>query len=103
MQPRAQALGKSRKRVSPEGAKERVWRHGLFSACGRQFSKRTKWQKSVEASAAGSSLSLAHLQHRQERLLGDVHPADALHAFFAFLLLFEELAFTADIAAIAFC
>src|SRR6185437_10311692 len=46
--------------------------------------------------------SLANLEHREERFLRNVDAADALHAFFAFLLLFEQLALAGDVAAIAF-
>ena len=54
------------------------------------------------ANGQTNSLSpLAHLEHRQKRLLGDVHPPNPLHAFFAFFLFFEQLAFAGDVAAIA--
>src|SRR5262245_20160623 len=42
-----------------------------------------------------------HLEEGQERLLGDVHPADLLHALLALLLLLEELALARDVAAVA--
>ena len=41
------------------------------------------------------------LEHRHERLLGKLHGAYAAHLLLAFLLLFEKLLFTGDIAAVA--
>src|SRR3954464_12673739 len=41
------------------------------------------------------------LQHREKRLLRNLDRPDLLHALFSFLLLFEELAFARDVAAIA--
>src|SRR3954453_8426846 len=43
----------------------------------------------------------ADLEHRQERLLGHLDPADLLHALLAFLLLLEQLALARDVAAVA--
>ena len=43
------------------------------------------------------------LQHGQERFLGNIHAANALHAFFAFFLFFKQLAFTRDVSAITLC
>ena len=40
----------------------------------------------------GSDQLVAQLEHRQERLLRDLDPADLLHALLAFLLLLEQLA-----------
>src|SRR5277367_906219 len=48
------------------------------------------------------SSTAGDFQNRQESLLGDVHAADALHAFFAFFLFFEEFAFAGDVTAVAF-
>src|SRR5277367_1187006 len=48
------------------------------------------------------SSTAGDFQNRQESLLGDVHAADALHAFFAFFLFFEEFAFTGNVTAVAF-
>ena len=44
----------------------------------------------------------AGLEHLDEGLLRDVHLADGLHALLALLLLFEELSFAGDVAAVAF-
>src|SRR6478752_4886258 len=48
-----------------------------------------------------SDRPLLHLQHRQERLLRNLHGADLLHALLALLLLLEELALPRDVAAVA--
>src|SRR5688500_18675023 len=45
--------------------------------------------------------SILLLQDGHERLLRDVDAADALEALFAFLLLFQELALSGDVAAVA--
>ncbi len=42
-----------------------------------------------------------YFEDGEEGFLGDVDAADALHALFAFLLLFEELALAGDVAAVA--
>src|SRR5207244_8582013 len=63
----------------PRGPAPRVWRP-----------RRVPWP--------GSSL---HLQHRQERLLRDLHRSDRLHPLLAFLLLLEKLALARDVAAVA--
>src|SRR5579863_8130180 len=47
------------------------------------------------------AVAAANLEHRQERLLRDLHAAHALHPLLAFLLLLEELAFARDVAAVA--
>src|ERR1700733_5651919 len=47
-------------------------------------------------------ISLVRFQHRQERLLRDVHLADHLHALLARGLLRPELALAGDVAAVAF-
>src|ERR1051326_356450 len=44
----------------------------------------------------------SRLQHLNKRFLRDVHLADDLHAFLAFLLLLEQLALARDIATVAF-
>src|SRR6185503_15809883 len=41
------------------------------------------------------------LEHRQERLLRHLDPADLFHSLLAFLLLFEQLALAGDVAAVA--
>src|SRR6185437_15308343 len=41
------------------------------------------------------------LQHRQERLLWNLHLSELLHAFLAFFLLLEQLALAADVPAVA--
>src|SRR2546430_14515796 len=46
--------------------------------------------------------ALAYLQHRQKRLLGNIHTADALHALLTFFLFFQQLALAGDVAAVAF-
>jgi Ca2+/Na+ antiporter len=43
------------------------------------------------------------LQHRQKRFLRDFYATDLLHSFFALFLLFEEFAFSGNVAAVAFC
>ena len=48
-------------------------------------------------------LLFANLQHCQKCLLRNVDFADSLHPLLAFLLLLEQLAFAADVAAIALC
>ena len=48
------------------------------------------------------NLIFADFEDGEEGLLGDVDLADALHALFAFFLLFEELALAGDVAAVAF-
>src|SRR5215217_1012226 len=50
--------------------------------------------------AAGARRSDA--QCSEEGFLGYLYAADLLHAAFAFFLLFEELAFAGDVAAVAF-
>ena len=46
-------------------------------------------------------LLVPDLQGGEEGLLGQLDVAHALHALFAFLLLFEELALTGNVAAVA--
>src|SRR6185437_9160505 len=46
-------------------------------------------------------LSLPDAEHREERLLRHLHPADLLHALLALLLLLEQLALARDVAAVA--
>src|SRR6188768_550196 len=48
-----------------------------------------------------SAALLPDLEHRQERLLRDLHLADALHALLAFFLLLEQLALARDVATVA--
>src|SRR5215472_3529292 len=55
-----------------------------------------KRKPSFFISAAGN------FQNRQEGFLRNVHPANALHAFLSFFLLFKQLAFARDVAAVAF-
>src|SRR5438477_5829871 len=50
---------------------------------------------------AVSAPLLIEAKDGHEGFLGDVYVADALHAFFAFGLLLEELALAADVAAVA--
>ena len=49
------------------------------------------------------ALLLVYLQDGHEGLLGHFHVADGLHALLAGLLLFEQLALTRNIAAVALC
>src|SRR3954463_7385059 len=44
---------------------------------------------------------IPELQHGQERLLGDLDAPDLLHPLLALLLTLEQLALTADVAAVA--
>ena len=44
---------------------------------------------------------LADLEYRKERLLRDIDFANPLHSLLAFFLLFEQLAFAGDVAAVA--
>src|SRR5713101_6794253 len=44
---------------------------------------------------------LVNLEDREKRFLRNLHRAHLLHAFLALFLLFEELAFAGDVAAIA--
>jgi hypothetical protein len=44
---------------------------------------------------------LADLKYRQKGFLGNVDLTDALHPLFAFFLLFQELALTADVSSVA--
>src|SRR5438876_12015565 len=46
--------------------------------------------------------ALVKLQHRHERLLGDLDGADPLHSSFAFLLPLQQFAFPGHVSAIAF-
>src|SRR6266480_4032146 len=45
----------------------------------------------------------AYLQNRQKRFLRNLDVSQLLHAFLAFLLFLEQLAFAGHVAAIAFC
>src|SRR5262249_52149331 len=45
--------------------------------------------------------SVIYLQHGQERFLRDFDAADPLHSLLAFLLLFQQLALSSDVAAVA--
>src|SRR5204863_3058862 len=45
--------------------------------------------------------SVAELEHREKRLLRHLDAADLLHPLLAFLLLLEQLALAADVAAVA--
>ena len=51
---------------------------------------------------ANFSLFFPDLQYREECLLRNIDLADALHPLLAFLLLLEQLALAADVAAVAF-
>src|SRR5688572_22259876 len=57
-------------------------------------------EKSNTISDPQSSL-LAHAEHRQEGLLGNLHRAELLHALLALFLLLEELALARHVAAVA--
>ena len=49
----------------------------------------------------GRSLFFSDFKDRKEGFLRNIHFADTLHALLAFFLLVEQLALTADIAAVA--
>src|SRR5262245_46376615 len=57
------------------------------------------------AGAASGRVSVSFtrlaLQHRQERLLGNLDAPDLLHSLLAFLLLLEQLPFARDVSAVA--
>src|SRR6266566_9120621 len=55
----------------------------------------------TNASKAIGRSVLIKAEHRHERLLRNLDRADALHASLAFLLLFQQLAFACDVAAVA--
>src|ERR1700682_690042 len=50
---------------------------------------------------ATKRMALIKLQHRHERLLWNLDRTDPLHPSLAFLLLFQQLAFARDVAAVA--
>ena len=54
-----------------------------------------------EISAGGRSSLVFHLENRQKCFLRHLNVADGLHTFFAFFLLFQELPFPRDVAAVA--
>src|SRR5215211_2419878 len=56
---------------------------------------------SASAEWTRTVLGLIQLEHRQEGLLGHLHASDLLHALLPLLLLLEELALAADVAAVA--
>src|SRR5258708_5562391 len=60
-------------------------------------------QTATSPPAKFSGLFLAYFENREEGLLRDVDLADPLHALLAFLLLLEEFAFAANVAAVTFC
>ena len=86
---------KEREVPEPEIAGSGGARDQASRATGRQENEATE-------SASYSSDGAGHLQHGQERFLRNVHAADALHAPLAFFLLLQQLAFTRNIAAVAF-
>src|SRR5262245_26065350 len=49
-----------------------------------------------------TSSSIIHFKDCEEGLLGNFDAANALHSFLAFLLLFQQLAFSSYITAVAF-
>src|SRR5712692_10466683 len=57
---------------------------------------------SAENTITAATLLFVKLQHRHERLLGDLDRADAFHAPLPFFLLLEEFALACHVAAIAF-
>ncbi len=57
----------------------------------------------MQCRRTGEGLSIPRIQHRHKRLLRDRHRPDVLHALLALLLLFEEFAFAAHVAAVALC
>ena len=59
-----------------------------------------RWLR-IELQSIRETFLLRDLQHAKERFLGQFDGADLLHALLALLLLFEELALSGDVAAIA--
>src|SRR5207244_959125 len=59
------------------------------------------WQSILPSAKTQGPLLVLQPQRRDERLLGDLDPADALHAPLALLLTLEELALAGDVAAVA--
>src|SRR5688500_19388042 len=59
--------------------------------------------RSPRAGGKGTARSstVAPLQHREKRLLGNLHRADLLHALLPFLLFFEQLSLARDVPAVA--
>src|SRR5260370_4245398 len=49
----------------------------------------------------GLAASFAHLEHRQEGLLRNIHPPDPLHPLLSFLLFLKQLAFAGNVAPVA--
>jgi Zn-dependent protease len=58
--------------------------------------------RSAWVAAREAAKRVAELERRDECFLGDIDAPDGFHAFFAFLLFFEELALSGDIAPITF-
>src|ERR1035441_3977520 len=74
----------------------------LTGLVNRSFSQIERSGATGRCSCRGAApLLFAHLQQGEERLLRNVDFADALHPLLAFLLLFEQFALAADIAAVA--
>src|SRR3954453_21220820 len=72
--------------------------------CPRSGRYTTGWGHGQRGMCAGLTPAVAvgpDLEHRQERLLRHLDPADLLHALLAFLLLLEQLALTCDVTAVA--
>src|SRR5688572_6650870 len=60
----------------------------------------SKYSRTTDFFFSGLSAIRPYLQHRQERLLGDLDASHALHALLAFLLLLEQLSLARDVAAV---
>src|SRR5687767_4381514 len=105
---------RSRKTIRITGKKliEYSTHHGCLASGRRRFLSRnmssshtrpltTSSVNRKRAKLKARRSTVAPLQHRQERLLRNLHRADLLHAFLAFFLLVEELALARDVAAVA--
>src|SRR5687768_4109794 len=66
------------------------------------WTTRENCTRSSVAKAAHDRQRSIHLQHGEERFLGDLHGADLLHALLSFLLLLEELPLSRDVTPVAF-
>src|SRR5579875_2877128 len=83
-----------------------AWRWWCSFACCFGLPHARRWGRpslappSAPRSRRGAA-SLLDFQDREKRLLGNFDLAQALHPLLAFLLLFEQLAFAGDVAAVA--
>src|SRR3972149_7430835 len=88
-------------RGAPAGTARGTRRSEMASAAGviTDMAHRVSRGKGPDRSA---SVVVADLQHRQERLLGNLDLSELLHPLFAFALLGPEFALAGDIAAVTF-